>query len=150
MVQIQFAIEGELQLSRKLRGIAANARDWGPAFKQSADDLVQVFSGPVFETEGQEIDEKWSPLSKAYALRKTKKFPGTKILEATGNMRASFMSKYDSMSATIWNATEYFKYHQSKEPREKLPRRVMMKLTDSLREMVVKNFHQYFYDTINK
>ena len=149
-MQIQIAIEGEMQLSRRFNNIAQSSRDWTPVMKKSTEDLIHVFSGPVFDTEGAEIDEQWSPLKKAYALRKAKKYPGTGTLEATGNMRHGFQSKFDSSSAKIWNAMEYFKYHQSKEPRIKLPRRVMMKLTENLRETVIKNFQQYFQESILK
>ena len=147
-MQIQFMIEGELQLSRRLTGIAESARDWGPAFKQSVEDLKQVFSGPVFETRGAEIDASWSPLSKAYALRKAKLYPGKGILEATGAMKNSFASKFDATSASVWNTATYFKYHQSNQPRTKLPRRVMMKLTENLKQMVVKDFQEYFRDSV--
>lgn len=147
-MQIQFAIDGELQLSRRLLGIAVAAREWGPAFDKSVTDLKEVFSGGVFDTEGREIDESWSPLSRAYALRKAKKYPDKGILEATGAMRNSFASKFDSTSASIWNLATYFKYHQSRLPRTKMPRRVMMKLTENLRQTVVKNFQQYFRDTV--
>ena len=149
-MQIQIAIEGVTQLSRRLNNIAESSRDWTPALKQSAEDLISTFSGPVFETEGAEIDEHWSPLKKAYAKRKEAKYPGAGILEATGNMRYNFKSKVDATSAKIWNAMTYFKYHQSKEPRTKLPRRVIMKLTNNLKEVVVKNFQSYFIETVAK
>lgn len=147
-MQIQFAIDGELELSRRLTGMAMDVEDWSPAFSMAVDDLKQVFSGPVFDTEGREVDETWSPLSQAYALRKAKKYPGKKILEATGAMRNSFVSKFDATSATIWNTATYFKYHQSREPRTKMPRRVMMKLTENLKQLVVEDFNRYMRDTV--
>ncbi len=140
-MQIQFAIEGTLELSRRLTGLASSVEDWSPAFEQSAEDLKQIFSGPVFDTEGAKIDTAWSPLSRAYALRKERMYPGKKILEATGTMRNSFVSNFDATSARIWNTATYFKYHQSNKPRTKMPRRVMMKLTENLKQMVVENFN---------
>lgn len=140
-IQIQFAIEGELQLSRRLTDIAGAVQDWGPAFEQSVTDLKETFSNAVFETEGRKIDEAWSPLSRAYALRKEKLYPGKGILERTGVMRQAFASSFNATSATIWNTAAYFKYHQSNQPRHVLPRRVMMKLTENLKEMVVENFN---------
>lgn len=106
--------------------------------------MIRFFSYDVFESEGEAIDESWEPLAKAYAFRKEKLFPGKGILDASGLMRESFMSQADSTSLRIWNAAEYFKYHQSSAPRTRLPRRVMMKLTENLREMVVKNFQTQF------
>lgn len=147
-MQIQFAIDGQLELSRRMLGISEASREWSPAFERSVEDLKGIFSGPVFETEGREVDETWSPLSRAYAARKAKKYPDKKILEATGDMRKAFASKFDSTSASIWNTAFYFKYHQSRLPRSKMPRRVMMKLTENLKQMVVKNFQEYFRDSV--
>lgn len=143
-LRLKFSLDGSLQLSRVLFTVSAAVQDWTPAFEKSGEDLVRFFSYDVFESEGEAIDETWSPLAKAYALRKEKKYPGMGILQATGTMRDSFMSQADSTSLKIWNAAEYFKYHQSSAPRTKLPRRVMMKLTENLREMVVKNFQTQF------
>lgn len=147
-MQIQVAIDGEMQLSRRMNNIARNFTDFAPALEQSVIQLKEVFSGPVFDTQGEAISEQWSPLKKAYALRKAKKYPNAGILEATGLMRSSFVSKFDTTSAQIWNTAQYFKYHQSKEPRSKLPRRIMMKLTDNLKQMIVRNFQEYFLNIL--
>jgi phage gpG-like protein len=146
---LRFAIEGEVQLSRKLLTISDAVKDWSPAFQKSGEDLIEFFSYDVFETEGNAIDERWMPLSQPYAKRKAKRYPNAGILEATGTMRKSFMQAADATSLTIWNAAEYFKYHQSKQPRSSsLPRRVVMKLTENLRQLVVKNFQAYFLERV--
>lgn len=145
-MRLQFTIDGQLQLSRVLLGLSVAVKDWTPAFEKSGEDLTRFFSYDVFESEGEAIDENWSPLSKAYALRKEKLYPGKTILDASGLMRDSFLSQADSTSLKIWNAAEYFKYHQSSAPRTKMPRRVMMRLTEDLREVVVKNFQTQFQE----
>lgn len=147
-MQITFALEGQLQLSRVLLGISQTARDWTPAFEKSGEDLIEFFSYDVFESEGQAIAEPWQPLSAQYQKAKERRYPDKGILEATGTMRQSFMSRSDATSLTIWNAAEYFKYHQSNAPRDRLPRRIMMKLSEDLKQMVVKNFHTYFRESI--
>lgn len=147
MFQIGFFIDGQLQLSRVLEGVANNVQDWTPAFEKSAGDLIDMFSNDVFDTEGMAIDEQWSPLSRAYASRKAKEYgEDTGILQATGTMKNSFTSFFDPTTLIVWNAAEYFKFHQSSLPREKIPRRVMMKLTDDLKAAVVRNFQQQFMD----
>lgn len=146
---ISFGIEGTRELSRNLMGIAQTARDWTPAFAKSGEDLIEFFSYDVFESEGQAVDAPWQELSPQYAKAKTRKYPDAGILQATGTMRQSFMQRFDATSLVIWNAVEYFKYHQSKQPRTRLPRRVMMRLTEDLKQMVVKNFHSYFMETAN-
>lgn len=141
-MQLQFAVDGQMQLSRKLESVGANVQDWSSAFEQSGDMLLDIFSNDVFDTEGQAIDESWDPLSRAYAAMKEKKYPGTGILQATGKMRNSFTKLFDSTSLVMGNAMTYFKYHQSSEPRQKLPRRVMLKLNDDMKESVVRIFQE--------
>jgi len=145
--QISWTIEGEKQLSRRLLIVAKNVKDWTPAFRETAMTLKNVFSNDAFRTQGTAIEESWSPLKKAYALQKARKYPGKGILEATGKMRGGFMTLWNTDMAKVWNDIAYFKYHQSNRPRTKLPRRVMMKLGYRQRDEVVKIFHTYF---INK
>lgn len=149
-VSIGWTIEGEKQLSRVLLTLADGVKDWTPAFQETAITLKKIFSDDVFKTQGGVIDEHWSPLSKAYAYQKAKKYPGRGILEKTGTMRDSFMTMWRPDMAAVWNEADYFKYHQSNKPRSKLPRRVMMKLADSQRTLVVKIFHNYFERMVKK
>lgn len=129
--------------------IASDAvKDWTPAFAKSGEDLIEVFSYDVFETEGAAIGEDWAPLSPQYAKYKEKRYPDQGVLQASGVMRQSFMQMYDSTMLRIWNAAAYFKYHQSNQPRTKIPRRAMMKLTQAMKEMVVKNFQILFLEKV--
>ena len=146
---ISWSIEGEQQLSRKLLLLASRVKDWTPAMEGTAEYLKGVFEGDVFETQGAAIDENWSPLSKAYAYAKAKKYPGKGILEATGAMRSGFMTLWRPDMAAVWNEVAYFKYHQSNQPRtSNLPRRVMMKLANTQREQVVRIFNTYFQEVV--
>ncbi len=147
---ISWMIEGEKQISRNLLLLASRVKDWTPAFAETAYSLKSIFSKEVFDTEGAAINERWAPLSKAYAYRKAQKYPGKGILEATGRMRNGFMTLYRPDMAAVWNDVQYFKYHQSNQARSSnLPRRVVMKLAQSQREMVVKIFHSYFSSVVN-
>jgi phage gpG-like protein len=144
--QLSWTIEGEKQLSRRLLIMSDSVKDWTPAFRQTAQDLKNIFSNDVFNTQGRAIQESWKPLSRAYAYQKAQKYPGKGILEATGKMRKSFQSIFKPDYAEVWNSIYYFKYHQSNQPRSKLPRRVMMKLGNQQREMVVRIFNTYFQE----
>lgn len=147
---ISWNIEGEQQLSRNLLLVASRVKDWSPAFRETTVELRNIFSNDVFNSEGQAIQESWSPLSKAYAFKKAKKYPGKGILEATGKMRQGFTSLYRPDMAMVWNQVEYFKYHQSNKPRgSNLPRRVVMKLAESQRVVVVRIFNTYFQKLVN-
>ena len=143
-MQLSWTIEGEQQLSRNLLIMASKVKDWGPAFAETGTSLVETFSNEVFTTEGAVIEEHWSPLKKAYALEKAKKYEGKGILERTGAMRRSFVATPTPVSVEIKNTSEYFKYHQSNQPRTKIPRRPMMKLANAQKEMVVRIFNTYF------
>lgn len=149
-MQLSFNIEGEQQLARRLRGIDKELKNWKPAFKKTAEDLKNVFSSEVFETQGRAIGVSWKPLSPAYRAYKARRYPGKGILEATGKMRGSFKTLYKTDMAVIWNSAVYFKYHQSNKPRRRLPRRVMLKLGHQQREMIQKIFHTYFIKKLKK
>lgn len=103
--------------------------------KKIGMDLTKTFSGPVFETRGKEIGESWESRTKSYP------WP---ILEKTGRMRKGFKFNADDSSVEIYNIADYFVYHQSREPRRKLPRRVMMKLAEKQKNMIIKRFHETF------
>ena len=141
-MQISFSIEGEVQLSRRLKGISVDARNWRPQLKKIGEYLVEVFSGPVFKTEGREIGEPW---------KKRKDSNTWPLLQRSGKMRRSFKHTVMMTSVNIMNTTDYFKYHQSKKPRRKLPRRIMMKLDNERKQGVVKIIHKSLVkDILNK
>lgn len=140
---LKFSLQGAPEISRLMNQISLAVTNLTAPFDKSGEDMVRLFQDDVFKSEGQAIDETWDPLSRAYALQKEKKYPDKGILEATGAMRQSFFYVPDSSSLVVWNDAEYFKYHQSTEPRFKIPRRAMMKLTQSVKENVIKNLQQY-------
>jgi len=135
-MELKFSIEGEAQLSRRLNSLGNMTKNFKPEFKKSGDFLKGFFGGEVFDTEGAAIKEKWVG-GKSYNR-----------LQRSGRMRRSFKAKSDKLSASIWNATDYFKYHQSKQPRRKLPRRIMMKLTNQLKNKIIQIFHAGVYKRV--
>jgi hypothetical protein len=145
MLNLSWSIEGEEQLVRNLRGIGKEVKDWTGAFREAADKLKNIFSNDVFRTEGGAIGEKWAPLKPQYLAQKVKAgFPADTLIKR-GVMKAAFDNDVKKDQATIYNTAPYFKYHQSKDPRSKLPRRIMMKLGNPQKEIVVKIFHTYWY-----
>lgn len=144
-LQLTWSIEGDVQLARRLEKIGTEVRDWSPAFKEAGEKLKKVFSESVFATQGSVIGESWQQLKPRYLAQKVKQGYPSDILIKTGQMKKSFYVNSTSDYAEIGNISPYFKYHQSKEPRSKLPRRIMMKLGNPQKEMVVKVFHMYWY-----
>lgn len=148
--QLSWSIEGEQQLARNLRGVKESMGDWTPAFRKTAKDLQAIFANDVFQTKGKAVDEDWPPLKPTYLAQKRKQGYSDEPLIKTGKMQKAFKSKFKPDSAKIWNAIQYSMYHQSNKPRSKLPRRVMMKLGNDQKELVVKIFHTHFIKKLKK
>lgn len=140
---ISWQIEGDKQLSRRLRGITTELSDFTKPFQKSAQHLIGIYKRDVFQTRGAIINEKWARLSPATVAAKARSGFPIQPLVRTGRMKRGFRSSVDSNSATIGNNATYFKYHQSNKPRRKIPRRVMMKIAASQREDVVRIFHTF-------
>lgn len=141
--QLEWSIEGEKQLSRVLLGMESSLRDYTHPFRQSADHLIRTFSQDVFQSQGAAIGERWQRLSPYTVAQKARRGLPLTPLVGTGRMRASFRSIVSTDQAVVYNTTDYFKYHQSNRPRAHLPRRVMMKLSDNLKEQVVRYFQEH-------
>jgi len=128
-------------MARRLSKLGDGVKNFKPEFKKSADFLVGFFGGQVFETRGKIIGEPWKTRTKAYP------WP---ILERSGKMRRSFKGKAKRLDAAIYNAMDYFKFHQSKAPRRKLPRRIMMKLDEARKTKIVHIFHEGLWKRVRK
>lgn len=143
-LKLTWTIDGEKQLSRRLRNIGEGVKDWTPAFKEASDRLKNIFSNDVFNTQGGVIGERWQPLKPTYLAQKVKKgFPETPLIK-TGLMKNSFYTEVEKDYAIISNSIDYFKYHQSNKPRSKIPRRVMMKIDNPQKQMIVRVFQVYW------
>lgn len=142
MVKIQFVIDGVVELSRMMVGVSTSIEDWTPALSASATQILDFITNDVFDSEGSALEQPWQELSPMYAAIKEHRYPGQPILVATGKMRDSFNALIDPTTLTIGNTAPYFVYHQSSLPRHRLPRRVMLGLSQNLKEMIVKNFQQ--------
>jgi phage gpG-like protein len=138
---LSFEIEGEKQVSRNLRNISEDMGDWTDTFKKVGAQLTSLFSGPVFDTQGAEIGETWAP--------RTKDYPWP-ILQKTGTMRRSFEYEADKDYVVIHNTAPYFVFHQSNQPRHKLPRRVMMKIDEKRKMDIVHTFNYDLVYRLNK
>lgn len=149
-MEISWSIEGEKELSRRLDLKANKLKDFKPPFTEAAKSLKKTFENDVFRTEGAVIEEKWKPLSPLTLALRAKRGQGSKILDATGRMKRSFTYAVSSQEAVIGNVAPYFKYHQSKLPRKRLPRRVMMKLAEEQKQMIVRTFLKHVRKSMSK
>lgn len=133
-MRLSFNIEGEQQVSRKLRGLANKNLKNG--FDRIGRNLVSFYSGAVFSSEGAVIGESWVNGPKYNGLVRT------------GSMRSNFNHRATAQSLVVENTTEYFKYHQSNKARSRLPRRVMIKLDEPRRQMVQKEIQKEYLDEL--
>lgn len=147
------SVEGELVIDRLLRGIEERARDVSPAWPE----VVRIFQGIVakaFESEGASTGAPWKPLAKStQAERKRLGYgPQHPILERTGTLKraltigdgAAIITSATSMRYIVSSqAAGYFKYHQSRAPRTKLPRRAPVLLTADDRTAIMHPIRLY-------
>lgn len=141
--QLSWTIEGDKQLSRVLTRMTTDIKDFKIPLTTIAENLTSLYSKDVFETQGSAIGETWRPLSEnTLKAKKRMGYPSTPLV-ATGAMMQGFRSIVTSDQAVIYNTQDYFKYHQSNKPRKKLPRRVMMKIANRQKEMIVKEFQNF-------
>lgn len=140
-MQLEFVIEGEKQLSRRLGIVADGIKDFRPPFQLSASEFIRVFKAN-FSARGSTLGEPWQDRQPQYRA-------GTRVdvwplLQETGAMRNSFQAQVKADGLVIFNVAEYFKYHQSNQARKtKLPRRIMMKLDEARRRFIVKSMQEY-------
>lgn len=94
----------------------------------------------IFENEGNAT--KWKALSPAYAKIKQKRYGTQPILQASGKMYKQFTSDAGNVTATAQELTFKFDppagYHMSKAPRNKMPYRSSLDLTDDQERRLVK------------
>lgn len=139
MIEITADIQGDRQMSVALGVVAESLKDFSAPLGQVGHDLLKSFDqnfesrGALFESGG------WAP------RKDNNPWP---LLERRGDMRSEFRSDVESDSVTLTNDAPYFKYHQSNAPRTRLPRRVMMALTDDSRTQIVKTFQVFLVGVI--
>lgn len=149
-MKLQFEIEGRKELSRRLEKISNDSQNWQNTFEKVGLRLANFFGGEVFRTEGAVFGEPWEALSDSTVRQKLKKGYTPKPLVASGTMQKSFNYNAAPMSVEVFNPVDYFKYHQSNKPRKKLPRRIMMKLDEMRKQIIVKEFHKDYRKKIEK
>lgn len=146
MVELQFSIEGSEPISRRLGITAEGVKNFRKPFTEIGDSLLKTFD-MNFSSRGA-LYGGWAP-------RKPQFKGGVRVdtwplMEKTGRMRRSFTKTVRSDSLELANGARYFKYHQSNGPRDRLPRRVMMKLRRQDADMIVKTFQSYLIEEARK
>lgn len=140
-ISLNFEIEGEKLLSRRFQIAEDALKDWSGTFDEIGTDLVKTFQ-LNFAQQGSLLERPWAPLSPRTIEEKRRKgFPLDPLIR-TGLMRDSFRKNSGKTFVMVDNPVAYFKYHQSNKPRIKIPRRVMIALTQNMRNEIVKKFQK--------
>jgi len=143
-VALVFEIEGEKHIERTLMVSSEKLKTYYKPLQKSADLLLSDID-QAFQSEGA-IFGGWAPLSPRYEAWKSRHFPGRGILERTGKMRGGFRKEVGTRELVISNPLEYFRFHQSRMPRTKMPRRVMLFIRNVTKENIVKFFQEYIQE----
>jgi phage gpG-like protein len=134
-VNISFELSGGRQVETELNITIEKLRSFKPLFKKIGSDFRKT-QNSLFAAEGAfEGNPVWAALSPQYAEQKEKKFPGRKILQATGKLRKSLttlvgegaINIITDDSIDIGTSIEYAGYHQSGTG--KMPARPMFNIT---------------------
>ena len=135
-------IEGLDAALAELYEMRDNAIDATPILREIADgaasEMRKNYQGARTSQGGT-----MKPLSKAYAARKSKRFPGKPILRATDAMFASITSNAGADFAEAGPTDEKSRFHASPEPRAKMPLRDPFYVLPSSEEAAAKAFADY-------
>ena len=146
---LQFSIQGQTQLLRKLEGVSEEMKNWYPEFRKTGTMLLKTFKDN-FATDGGMLGKPWKPLAGTTLTQKARLGYPADILVRTGKMRDSFRSTPNNTYVEMDNPSPYFVYHQSNQPRTKLPRRIMMHLDEKRKQMIVKIFQTAVKEKLRK
>jgi hypothetical protein len=107
--------------------------------KFKALDLgLHDYSNDVYASQGAVLGVRWPALSSATTKYKAKNYSqyATTPLIRTGLMKQSYKYKASPVGVVISNDAPYFKYHQSTEPRSKIPYRPTMAINEPVKLII--------------
>lgn len=151
MIRIRLTLEGDIVLDRMLQGMEDRARDLTPAWPGVVRAFREIV-GRAFATEGASTGSPWPPLTeRTQRDRATEGFePQHPILQRTKTLMRSLVvgdsggfvhTRPDALE--IGTNVEYFPYHQSNQPRARLPRRAPVLLTMDDRHALMRPVRLY-------
>lgn len=141
-VSVTVKITGDKEEIAKLKKLGHSLHDFSKAMDMIGNEVVRYYSGQGFASQGGVFNNVWPSLNPLYAKQKAVDYPGRGILVKTGDMQRDFIYKATSKNVTISNTAPYFKYHQSTEPRSKMPYRPMMIVNDEVKGIIEQIIQQ--------
>jgi hypothetical protein len=138
MFRMTLSIEGIPEVDRMLQGIESRSQDVSPAWPKVVE-AFQTIVARAFSSEGASTGAPWAQLKpRTHLDRKRQGFPPAHpILQRTGKLQRALTTGEGAYVRSMANRLEYllssevgyFKYHQSRQPRSRLPRRAPVLLT---------------------
>lgn len=134
-LKLGFEIEGEKQISAELGVTVDMLQDFSDPMSTAADIMMDAVEDN-YDKRGSRFGG-WAP-------RKPTMPPQTHpLLEKTGAMRRAMHKESGKDYAMVDNNDPKFPFHQSNQPRTKLPRRVMLMIDATMRDEIFKAFQLY-------
>lgn len=146
---ISISVFGETEVARNMLRRGKRVKDARPAFK----DLLSFIRKRVdrtFSYQGAFGGARWAPLRPSTVLAKKRKGLSPKILHATLRLRDS-LTKAGSDAVGVVKRGElrygskvpYGGFHQSRKPRERLPRRAPVQFSEATKREMVKRLQRF-------
>lgn len=132
-LHLNFTIDGERQVSAELGISADHLEDFTKPMEKSGDIMLEAVQDN-FDQRGARFGG-WKP--------RKYRGDGHPLMEDSGKMRRGFYADHGKDYAYASNDVDYFKYHQSNEPRKVIPRRVMLMIDSQERDDIFKVFQEY-------
>lgn len=135
-------IEGLAEAIAELHEMAARAEDASPIMQEIGAGAASEMS-KNYQEQRTSQGGKFKPLSKAYAARKAKRYPGKPILRATDQLMQSIAWDAGKDFAEAGPTDEKARFHASPEPRSVMPLRDPFYVLPSSEEAAAKAFADF-------
>jgi len=155
MVEIQFAVSGEKQLSRNLRVLAKNLSKMEDFF-DSALDIMEDRTNEIFKSEWSTVQKwnKWTGLAPSTKKARARRWwyykkPPSKpwLMRWTWRLQESLTKETRSSYWLLYFEAPYAKFHH-RWWKWNLPRRSLIDLDNRTNVMIVKSLQQKIEDDI--
>lgn len=140
MLQLDVKIAGDAKVMEKLKALGEDFLEFDEAMHEIGEELISYYGGQAYKSQGGVYGTPWAQLAPSTQAYKIKHYPqyAAVPLMRTGAMAKSFGYVASAKEVEILNVADYFVYHQSSEPRHKLPRRPMLGVNDDVKKVIKK------------
>lgn len=128
------------KISKSVRNLEPPLTGWGRLLIEQTEKQ--------FDTETDPDGSRWAALSPVTLRRKARLGQSSKILTATGAMRASFRVKVKAMQLDLISDSEYLKYHQ--RGTSKMPQRKVLGITPERKNDGAKLIRAYIKGKVKR